>query len=117
MYTGRIVEESPVEELFARPKHPYTEGLLRSVPKLTAAHVTRAERLETIEGVVPSPTELPEGCHFAPRCTHRMPRCTAEGVIPLYELENNVKVRCVLFDLAAAVTADHQAETKPMNDV
>ncbi|HEX8772374.1 MAG TPA: ABC transporter ATP-binding protein [Pyrinomonadaceae bacterium] len=113
MYTGRIVEESPVEELFARPKHPYTEGLLRSVPKLTAAHVAKAARLETIEGVVPSPTELPDGCHFAPRCTYRMPRCTAEGVIPLYELENNVKVRCVLFDLAAAVTADHQAEAKP----
>jgi oligopeptide/dipeptide ABC transporter ATP-binding protein len=113
MYTGRIVEQSPVEELFARPKHPYTEGLLRSVPKLTSAHVARAERLETIEGVVPSPTELPEGCHFAPRCTYRMPRCTAEGVIPLYELGNNVKVRCVLFDLAAAVTADHQAEMKP----
>src|SRR6266852_3273835 len=59
MYTGRIVEESPVEELFARPKHPYTEGLLRSVPKLTAEHVVKKERLETIEGVVPSPTELP----------------------------------------------------------
>ena len=44
MYTGRIVEESPVEELFARPKHPYTEGLLRSVPKLTADEVGRAEK-------------------------------------------------------------------------
>src|SRR5256714_4796828 len=68
MYTGRIVEESPVEELFARPKHPYTEGLLRSVPKLTEAEVVKAERLETIEGTVPSPTQLPPGCHFAPRC-------------------------------------------------
>ena len=55
MYTGRIVEESPVEELFARPRHPYTEGLLRSVPKLTAEHVAKKERLETIEGTVPSP--------------------------------------------------------------
>jgi len=107
MYTGRIVEESPVEELFARPKHPYTEGLLRSVPKLTSATVARKERLETIEGTVPRPTELPPGCHFAPRCPHRMPRCTAEE-IPLYELEGAVKVRCVLFDLAAAVRADHQ---------
>src|SRR6266542_4412762 len=105
MYTGRIVEESPVEELFARPKHPYTEGLLRSVPKLTTQHVAKKERLETIEGTVPSPTDLPPGCHFAPRCTHRMPRCTV-GEIPLYDLEGNVKVRCVLFDLAAAVTAD-----------
>jgi oligopeptide/dipeptide ABC transporter ATP-binding protein len=109
MYTGRIVEESPVEELFARPKHPYTEGLLRSVPKLTAEHVAKAERLETIEGVVPSPTDLPPGCHFAPRCPYRLPRCT-EGEIPVYDLLGGVKVRCVLFDLAAALTVDHKAE-------
>src|SRR5688572_30888799 len=109
MYTGRIVEESPVEELFARPKHPYTEGLLRSVPKLTSEHVLRKERLETIEGVVPRPTDLPPGCHFAPRCPHRMPRCTEED-IPLYELDGGVKVRCVLYDLAAAVAADHDAD-------
>src|SRR5690242_13763427 len=63
MYTGKIVEESPVDELFARPKHPYTEGLLRSVPKLTAKDVAKAERLQTIEGVVPKPTALPPGCH------------------------------------------------------
>ena len=100
MYTGKIVEESPVDELFARPKHPYTEGLLRSVPKLTAEHVVKKERLETIEGTVPSPTNLPPGCHFAPRCPYRMPRCT-EGEIPLYELAADVQVRCVLFDPAA----------------
>ncbi len=110
MYTGRIVEESPVEELFARPKHPYTEGLLRSVPKLTAEHVAKAERLETIEGVVPRPTDLPPGCHFAPRCPYRLPRCT-EGEIPVYDLLGGVKVRCVLFDLAAALTADHQSQS------
>ena len=107
MYTGRIVEESPVDELFARPKHPYTEGLLRSVPKLTTSDTIKQERLETIEGVVPSPTDLPPGCHFAPRCPHRMLRCT-EGTIPLYQLEGGVQVRCVLYDLAAAVTADHK---------
>jgi len=107
MYTGRIVEESPVDELFARPKHPYTEGLLRSVPKLTTTESARSQRLETIEGVVPRPTDLPPGCHFAPRCPHRMPRCT-EGTIPLYQLEGGVQVRCVLYDLAAAVTADNQ---------
>jgi oligopeptide/dipeptide ABC transporter ATP-binding protein len=116
MYTGRIVEESPVAELFARPKHPYTEGLLRSVPKLTtAATAGKAARLETIEGIVPSPTALPDGCHFAPRCTHRMPRCTA-GEIPLYELERGVSVRCVLYDLAAAVAADHQVATETQRD-
>src|SRR3989441_4515568 len=97
MYTGKIVEESPVDELFAWPKHPYTEGLLRSVPKLTAEDVARKERLETIEGTVPRPTNLPAGCHFAPRCPHRMPRCR-EGEIPLYSVGNDVTVRCVLFD-------------------
>jgi oligopeptide/dipeptide ABC transporter ATP-binding protein len=107
MYTGRIVEESPVAELFARPKHPYTEGLLRSVPKLTAAGVKKEERLSTIEGTVPKPTNLPPGCRFAPRCPHRMPRCT-EGDIPLYQLDGGVEVRCVLFDLSAAVAADKQ---------
>src|SRR5690242_7297984 len=107
MYTGRIVEESPVDELFARPKQPYTEGLLRSVPKLTSEHVARKERLETIDGTVPRPTDLPPGCHFAPRCSHRMPRCT-EGDIPLYQLEKGVQVRCVLYDVASAVTADNQ---------
>ncbi|MDQ3688266.1 MAG: ABC transporter ATP-binding protein [Acidobacteriota bacterium] len=110
MYTGRIVEESPVEELFARPKHPYTEGLLQSVPKLTAASAAKVERLSTIEGTVPKPTNLPPGCHFAPRCSHRMPRCTEGERIPFYELENNVRVRCVLYDLAAAVAADHATE-------
>src|SRR5882672_7370852 len=97
MYTGKIVEESPVDELFARPKHPYTEGLLRSVPKLTAKDVAKAERLRTIEGTVPRPTALPDGCHFEPRCAYRMPRCR-EGEIPLYSVGADVLVRCVLFD-------------------
>ena len=109
MYTGRIVEESPVEELFERPKHPYTEGLLRSVPKLTSEHVIKNERLQTIEGTVPRPTDLPPGCHFAPRCSYRMPRCTEED-IPLYELDGDVRVRCVLYDLASAVAADHKVD-------
>jgi len=110
MYTGRIVEESPVEELFARPKHPYTEGLLQSVPKLTAVSAAKVERLSTIEGTVPKPTDLPPGCHFAPRCSHRMPRCTEGERIPFYELKSGVRVRCVLYDLAAAVAADQRAE-------
>ena len=102
MYTGKIVEESPVDELFARPKHPYTEGLLRSVPKLTAKDVAKAERLQTIEGTVPKPTALPPGCHFEPRCQYRMPRCK-EGEIPLYDVMGGVQVRCVLFDPATVV--------------
>lgn len=97
MYTGRIVEESPVDELFARPKHPYTQGLLASVPRLSIAGVAKATRLQTIEGTVPKLTDLPRGCHFSPRCPHVMPRCNEEP-LPLYHLEQDVRVRCVLYD-------------------
>lgn len=97
MYTGKVVEESGVDELFADPKHPYTRGLLRSVPKLTEVGTAKAERLQTIEGTVPSPTNLPFGCHFAPRCEHRMDICV-EGEIPLLPRPDGSKVRCVLFD-------------------
>lgn len=97
MYTGKIVEESGVDEIFAKPKHPYTQGLLKSVPKLSVGAIEKEARLQTIEGTVPSPTNLPDGCHFAPRCAYRMERCM-HGEIPLYELPNNVKVRCVLYD-------------------
>jgi oligopeptide/dipeptide ABC transporter ATP-binding protein len=101
MYTGKIVEESPVDELFARPKHPYTEGLLRSVPKLTEKDVVQPERLQTIEGMVPRPNALPPGCHFEPRCPYAMPRCR-EGEIPLYPAGEGVVVRCVLYDPSMA---------------
>lgn len=97
MYTGKIIEESGVEEIFEKPKHPYTQGLLNSVPKLTAENVATAERLRTIDGVVPSPTDLPIGCHFAPRCEYKMDICT-RGEIPLIEIASGVKVRCVLYD-------------------
>ncbi len=105
MYTGRIVEESPVDKLFERPKHPYTEGLLRSVPKLSLNEIGKAERLETIEGMVPRPTALPPGCHFAPRCSYKMPRCT-EGDIPLYDIGGEINVRCVLFDVTTTPPAN-----------
>ena len=97
MYTGKIVEESGIDEIFAKPKHPYTQGLLKSVPKLSTDAIEKDVRLQTIEGTVPSPTNLPDGCHFAPRCAYRMERCV-HGEIPLYELPNDVKVRCVLYD-------------------
>jgi oligopeptide/dipeptide ABC transporter ATP-binding protein len=110
MYTGKIVEESPVDELFARPKHPYTEGLLRSVPKLTMKDVVKPERLQTIEGVVPSPLNVPPWCHFEPRCAYRMPRCR-EGEIPFYPAAEDVTVRCVLYDPATtAALPQHSAQ-------
>jgi oligopeptide/dipeptide ABC transporter ATP-binding protein len=97
MYTGKIVEESGVDEIFEKPKHPYTQGLLRSVPKLSEGAMERIARLQTIEGTVPSPTSLPDGCHFAPRCPFRMDICT-HGEIPLYRTPDGALVRCVLYD-------------------
>ena len=97
MYTGKVVEESPVHTIFSDPRHPYTKGLLNSVPKLTADRIEKSIRLSTIEGVVPSPSELPPGCHFEPRCTVRKDICT-EGEIDLRDLGNEVLVRCVLYE-------------------
>jgi oligopeptide/dipeptide ABC transporter ATP-binding protein len=97
MYTGKIVEESPVEDIFAQPKHPYTRGLLRSVPKITEIGSNKETRLPTIEGMVPSPTNLPPGCHFAPRCEFRMEKCV-HGEIPFYHPAPEVEVRCVLYE-------------------
>lgn len=78
MYAGKKVEEAPVEELFAQPKHPYTHGLLASIPRLPlmrGEQTDQAARLQEIPGMVPALTDLPAGCAFAPRCTHARDRC------------------------------------------
>lgn len=92
MYAGRIVETAPVETLFSRPQHPYTQGLLASVPRPGR----REARLPAIEGVVPKPTELPPGCAFAPRCPEAEPACR-QGDIPLKTLDaaQGHVVRCL----------------------
>jgi peptide/nickel transport system ATP-binding protein len=74
MYAGRIVEEAKVEELFAHPLHPYTEGLLGATPRLFIDG-RKAARLADIPGMVPAPDALPVGCGFAPRCPKVMTRC------------------------------------------
>jgi peptide/nickel transport system ATP-binding protein len=93
MYAGKIVEEASVEELFARPRHPYTQGLIRSIPRLDKAGAKT--RLEAIPGTVPSLTDLPPGCRFAPRCRFAMPVCT-RAIPPLREVAPGHKVACVL---------------------
>ena len=73
MYAGKKVEEAPVGELFARPLHPYTHGLMASIPRLDLMRGegdVRKRRLEEIPGIVPALTNLPPGCPFAPRCPH-----------------------------------------------
>jgi peptide/nickel transport system ATP-binding protein len=86
MYAGRKVEEAPVEELFARPQHPYTHGLMASIPRLTLMRGEPAgntERLQEIPGMVPALSNLPPGCVFAPRCAHAEQRC--RDAYPPYE--------------------------------
>jgi peptide/nickel transport system ATP-binding protein len=86
MYAGRKVEEAPVRDLFARPKHPYTRGLLKSMPRLKSS-LTESEdsrpRLAEIAGIVPPLTELPAGCAFAPRCSLAESACREK--LPAYQ--------------------------------
>jgi peptide/nickel transport system ATP-binding protein len=79
MYAGRIVEEATTEQLFASPRHPYTNGLLRSIPKVSgAADVASRQPLPEIPGMVPALWALPPGCAFAPRCPRSRDRCSRE---------------------------------------
>jgi peptide/nickel transport system ATP-binding protein len=93
MYAGKVIEEASVEELFGRPAHPYTKGLIRSIPRVDKA-ATHKTRLEAIAGVVPSLLDPPPGCRFAPRCPYAIPVCR-EAVPPLREIEAGHKVACV----------------------
>jgi peptide/nickel transport system ATP-binding protein len=93
MYAGKVIEEGSVEQVFGRPRHPYTQGLIRSIPRIDRA-ATRKTRLEAIAGVVPSLLNLPQGCRFAPRCRFAMPACR-EAVPHLREMEAGHKAACV----------------------
>jgi oligopeptide/dipeptide ABC transporter ATP-binding protein len=75
MYAGKIIERGTAREIYANPRHPYTLGLLRSVPRLDEP---RRNRLAPIEGQPPDLTRLPPGCSFGPRCVFRVDRCSAE---------------------------------------
>jgi peptide/nickel transport system ATP-binding protein len=95
MYAGKVVEEAPVGELFARPLHPYTQGLIRSIPRIDLA-ATHKQKLEAIKGTVPSLLEPRPGCRFAPRCKFAREQCIAETP-PLREVRSGHKVACVLY--------------------
>ncbi|WP_174614726.1 ABC transporter ATP-binding protein [Virgibacillus ihumii] len=92
MYAGKVVEEADVYELFANPKHPYTKGLIQSVPKLRQG----TKRLNSIPGNVPDPGNMPKGCKFAPRCAHVMDICNSKDP-ELKLLKDDHSCRCLLY--------------------
>lgn len=93
MYCGQVVEEADVKELFEKPLHPYTLGLLKSIPKLEDEG---KEPLYMIKGMVPNPLHMPSGCPFSDRCDRCMERCRKE--MPELQEINGRKVRCFLYD-------------------
>ena len=93
MYAGRIVEEAPVRQLFESPAHPYTVGLLRSLPE------TRGQALKPITGFVPKPGELPEGCKFSDRCSYAIESCLSdEPAFTMARGEAEHRTRCIRAD-------------------
>jgi peptide/nickel transport system ATP-binding protein len=96
MYAGRLVEEAPTPALFARPSHPYTRGLLASVPRLTGP----VTRLTPIAGTVPPPTAWPSGCRFHPRCPAALPRCPTDDP-PALPVADGHQMRCWLAEAGA----------------
>ncbi len=90
MYSGEVLEEAPIDALFDDPSHPYTEGLLASIP--SAATVGR--RLPMIPGTVPDPYDIPRGCRFAERCSRRFESCDEEP--PMFEVSSGHRARCWL---------------------
>jgi oligopeptide/dipeptide ABC transporter ATP-binding protein len=93
MYAGRVVERGPTDPLIEDPKHPYTQGLLDCIPRITATR----RRIQPIPGTVPDLIDLPPGCAFAPRCPHAHDGCTGHA-IPLYEVGPDRLARCVLYE-------------------
>jgi peptide/nickel transport system ATP-binding protein len=91
MYAGQVVEAAATAELFAHPSHPYTEGLLASVPRLDRPR----EQLRAIPGQVPAATAWPAGCRFHPRCPHAWDRCRNEAPEPLVAGDGH-EARCWL---------------------
>ena len=105
MYLGKIVEKSDVYTIFNEPKHPYTQALLRSIPKIGA---TRQE-LDPIKGMVPNPYLRPGGCPFHPRCAKALPECRT--VAPsVTQLGDNHTVQCLLYQDLASEKVTEQAE-------
>ena len=101
MYCGRVVEQAPVEQLFESPQHPYTEGLLNSIPSLDG----QGDRLQAIPGTVPSPLDLPSGCRFRPRCPYARDACALVDP-PLISAAPGHQAACIRLTGYAPVKSD-----------
>ncbi len=106
MYAGSVVEMGSAREVFAAAAHPYTRGLLRSLPTL---ETDRSRPLETIEGSVPSLSDLPPGCAFEPRCAIRVPECS-RALPPLAEVAPGHFARCPVVNQRSAISSQHSNE-------
>jgi len=106
MYAGQIIEEAPVDQLFEEPKHPYTQGLIKSVPDIRS----KEERLHSIAGNVPLPGSVEKGCRFAARCKFAFDRCFAEDP-EIYTTSDTQSARCFLYD-KEGVGADGKTSVK-----
>ena len=108
MYAGRIVEESTAEQIFDHPLHPYTFGLLNSIPRLrTARTAPKEKKLQTIPGVVPNLLDLPQGCAFRPRCPKALGVCSVSEP-RLRQTESGHCVRCWLYDPSSTAAAENR---------
>ena len=105
MYNGRMVEKASAKDIFEEPLHPYTQGLLSAIPRITKERAP----LSTIEGMVPNPTEYIEGCRFCPRCPKATERCRQQEP-PVFE-HGARQVRCWLCETETAKAA---SETETM---
>jgi peptide/nickel transport system ATP-binding protein/oligopeptide transport system ATP-binding protein len=105
MYAGKVVEESTTETVFADPRHPYTNGLLRSIPKLGDRAAGERQRLAEIKGMVPGLLDLPRGCRFHPRCPQVMEVCR-DRLPDLFSVGNGHRVRCWLYGEPGDPTAE-----------
>jgi peptide/nickel transport system ATP-binding protein len=100
MYAGQVIEQADVVRLFQNPSHPYTIGLIKSIPQMD----TEAEWLDSIPGSVPTPGSMPKGCRFAPRCPHAEGKCWEESP-PLFDLGDGQLSRCWLQEKKGDVSA------------
>ncbi|MBT8367915.1 MAG: ABC transporter ATP-binding protein [Deltaproteobacteria bacterium] len=96
MYAGKVVESGPTDTIFEDPKHPYTQGLLKSIPKLGERAKHGRRQLQEITGIVPSLYDLTDGCRFYPRCPHAMGICN-QSVPELIEVGDSHRARCYLY--------------------